>query len=287
MAAVIPFGSALFLFLSAFPAAAQAPLSIQPVRPGVYWAGGGGGANTGIIIGRNEVVVIDAKMTAESARAMLAEIGKLTPNPVKCVVLTHSDGDHVNGLAGFPKGLRIVSHANARGDMEQAFKGANQEALPAWLPNETLAAATKAFDIAGVRIRLLHFGPAHTDGDLVMYLPDHKVAFTGDLIFVGRDPLIHLHKRGTASGLISTLRKLLELDVETYIAGHAAPVSKADIRTLLASLEDKQAKVKALIAQGGTLDEIRKELGAPAPAAGKGGGRPGLIDAIYRDLAGK
>jgi cyclase len=83
------------------------PLSVKLLKDGIYWVEGGAGANTGFRIGRKEVVVIDAKMTADSAREMLAQIGKLTPNPVTTVILTHSDLDHVNGLAGFPKGLTI------------------------------------------------------------------------------------------------------------------------------------------------------------------------------------
>src|ERR1051326_5506842 len=86
-----------------------APLNMMPLRGGAYWMSGGAGGNTGFIIGANGVIVIDAKMTADSAKGMLAEIGKVTPKPVTHVILTHSDADHVNGLAGFPKGLVIRS----------------------------------------------------------------------------------------------------------------------------------------------------------------------------------
>jgi glyoxylase-like metal-dependent hydrolase (beta-lactamase superfamily II) len=60
--------------------------------------------------------VIDAKISAAAARQMLAEIKKVTEKPVRHVVLTHSDGDHVDGLAGFPPHLTIISHTNARRD---------------------------------------------------------------------------------------------------------------------------------------------------------------------------
>ena len=60
--------------------------------------------------------MVDAKISAEAARHMLAEIKKATENPVRRVVLTHSDGNHVNGLAGFPPHLTIISHTNARQD---------------------------------------------------------------------------------------------------------------------------------------------------------------------------
>ena len=262
------------------------PLSAEPLRGGVYRVKGGSGANTGFIIGKKEVIVIDTKMTEESAQAMLAEIKKLTPNPVKYIVLTHSDGDHVNGLAGFPQGLTIVAHTNTRKDMEEAFKDPKTSALLPYLPNETFT-GDRPLNIDGVRMNLLHFGPAHTSGDLVAYLPDQKIAFVGDLVFIGRDPLIHRQKGGTSFGLVQTLQKILALDADTFISGHSDPLTKADIQGLLASIEEKQAKVKALIQQGKSLDEIKSAFGiavAPAP-----GGRrwPSLVETIYLDLAEK
>jgi glyoxylase-like metal-dependent hydrolase (beta-lactamase superfamily II) len=265
--------------LAAFQGPGAAPLTLEPLQPGVYLAKGGAGANAGVIVGKKEVVVIDAKMTGDSATAMLAEIAKVTPNPLKYVVLTHSDGDHVNGLAGFPKGVAIVAHPSSRSDMEEAFK--STPALQPYLPAETTAGKTLPLD--GVRVELLHFGPAHTSGDLVVFLPQQRIAFTGDLLFIGRDPLIHLHKRGTFLGLVATLNKLLALDADTFVSGHAAPVTKTEIKGLLASLEERQAKVKALVDQGKSLAEVKKEFGiADTPQR-----RPGLIDAIYRDLTEK
>ena len=80
------------------------PLVVRQLKPDVYWTEGGNGGNTGIIIGKTGVIVVDAKGSADSAKAVLAEIAKLTPKPVTHVILTHSDGDHVNGLAGISDG---------------------------------------------------------------------------------------------------------------------------------------------------------------------------------------
>ncbi len=261
-----------------------APLKIEPLRDGAYVIKGGSGANVGLIVGRREAIVIDAKMTEESARAMLAEIGKVTPHPVRRVILTHSDGDHVNGLAGFPQGLSIVAHANTRKDMEEAFKDPKFAALKSWLPNQ-LVTDEQQLHIEGVPIRLLHFGPAHTQGDLVVYLPEQRIAYVGDLLFIGRDPLIHRHKNGNSFGLVATLKKLLELDADTFVSGHADPVGKDQIRELVASLEEKQRKIKALVAEGKSLDEIKAAFGvAPAPGPAR---RPGLIEVIYLELTEK
>jgi cyclase len=259
------------------------PLSVKPVRGGVYWVKGGSGANAGFIIGKKEVIVIDAKMAEESSRAMLVEIQKLTANPVKYVVLTHSDGDHVNGLPGFPQGLTIVAHENTKRDMEEAIKDPKMSALLPYLPNQTVT-GDRPLAIDGVRANLLYFGPAHTSGDLVVYLPDQKIAFVGDLAFLGRDPLIHRQKGGTSFGLVQTLKKLLALDADTFISGHNDPLTKADIQGLLTAIEEKQAKVKTLIEQGKSLDEIKSAFGI-ADTSGPGGRRwPSLVETIYLDL---
>jgi cyclase len=258
-------------------------LSAQPLRGGVYWVKGGSGANTGFIIGKNGVIVIDAKMTEESARAMLAEIRKLTPNPLKYVVLTHSDGDHVNGLSAFPQGLTILAHENTKKDMEEAFKDPKLSALLPYLPTETLA-GDRSLNIDGLRVNLLYFGPAHTSGDLVVYLPDQRIAFVGDLVFIGRDPLIHRQKGGTSFGLIQTLKKILALDADTFISGHNDPLTKADIQGSLTSIEEKQAKVKALIQQGKSLDEVKSAFGLTEPPGQAAPRWPSLVEILYLDL---
>ena len=259
------------------------PLKAELIRGGVYLVRGGSGANTAFIVGKREVVVVDAKMTEESAKAMLAEIQKIAARPVKRVVLTHSDGDHVNGLAGFPAGLSIIAHENTKKDMEQAFQDPKWSALRSYLPNEVLT-GDRELDVEGVKIRLLYFGRAHTSGDLVVYVPEHKIAFLGDLAFVGRDPLIHRHKGGNSFGLAAVLKKVLALEADTFLAGHTDPLSRADLEKLVASIEEKQAKVKALVAQGKSLDEIKQALGAADLGGQKGARRPGFIEVIYQEL---
>jgi len=274
--------------LAAICASAQqqpAPVEVVPVRGSAYLIRGGSGANAGLIVAAREAILIDAKMTEDTARAMFEAIRKVTPNPVRRVILTHSDGDHINGLAGFPKEVTVIAHANARRDMEEAAKNPKFGFLSAWMPRE-LVSADKRLDVEGVRVELRHFGPAHTDGDLVVWLPAERVAYVGDLLFIGRDPLIHRHKNGNSVGLVATLKKLVELEADTYVSGHAEPVGKDEIRKLIASLEATQDKVRSLIAQGRSLDEIKAAFGVTgAPATP--GRRPGLVEVIYLELTEK
>ncbi|MFB3827122.1 MAG: MBL fold metallo-hydrolase [Bryobacteraceae bacterium] len=273
----------ILLALAVQQAAAPPPPRAAKLADGVYWVKGGAGANTGFITGKKQVLVIDAKTTPDAARAMLGEIAAVTPNPVTRVVLTHSDGDHVNGLAALPREATVIAHANARKDMEEAFQDAKLAALKPWVPRETVE-DSRTLKVDGLEVRLLHFGPAHTNGDLVVYIPARKIAFIGDLAFVGRDPLIHRHKNGNSFGVVRTLNRLASLDADTFISGHSDPLTKQDLRALAAAFEEKQAKVKELVSQGKSLEEIKTAFGVAGGGAAR---RPGLIEVIYLEITGK
>jgi len=170
--------------------------------------------------------------------------------------------------------------------MEQAFQDPKMSALLPYLPND-VAPGDRPIDIDGVRVSLLYFGPAHTSGDLVVFLPGQKIAFVGDLAFIGRDPLIHRQKGGTSFGLVRTLNRILALEADTLISGHSDPLTKADIRALVASIEEKQAKVKAMLQQKKSLDEIRAAFGA-TDAGGQAARRfPSLAEIIFQELTEK
>jgi glyoxylase-like metal-dependent hydrolase (beta-lactamase superfamily II) len=156
------------------PAAQQPaqPLVVKQLAPDLYWTQGGAGGNTGIIIGKAGVIVVDAKTTPESAKEMIAEIAKLTPKPVTQVILTHSDGDHVNGLAGFPNGVGVIAHEGAKSEMEAALAAGGRGAPPRdRMPAHVIARTGESVTLEGIAIELHHWAPAHTSGDLIVYLP--------------------------------------------------------------------------------------------------------------------
>jgi cyclase len=84
--------------------------TVTKIKDDVYWAQGGVGSNDGIIVGTTGVIVVDTKTTPDSEKEVIAEIAKITPKTVNTAIVTHSDGDHVNGLAAFPAGLSIIAH---------------------------------------------------------------------------------------------------------------------------------------------------------------------------------
>src|SRR4029078_7340172 len=100
---------------------------------------GGAGGNVTVIVGQTSVIVVDAKQTEPGAKDLLAEIAKITPKPVKTALITHSDGDHVNGLVASPAGTKIIAHENNKKEQETALAAGGRGAPPAdRLPNQVL-----------------------------------------------------------------------------------------------------------------------------------------------------
>ena len=286
-------GLAAVAMLAPAQAPAPAPLMVHQLKPNVYWVEGGGG-NSGVIVGDKGVIVVDAKTTPAGGKELLDDIAKITPKPVTAVILTHSDGDHVNGLASFPKGITIIAHENDKKEQEAALSAGGRGAPPAdHLPTQVVAKNKENLKLDGVKVEVLHWAPAHTSGDLVVYLPDQKIVFTGDIIATQLpDPLIHLEKNGSSEGWITTAKGAAALNADQFVPGHGDVQTKAAIQKRVADAEAKRAKIKDLIAQGKSLDEIKTAVGDAPPAQGRGGGRGGpafasFTEVVYKELSKK
>jgi len=270
-----------------------APFMTHQLKPNVYWIEGGGGNST-IIIGDKGVIVVDAKTTPDQGKELLADIAKITPKPVTTVILTHSDGDHVNGLASFPAGITIIAQANNKKEQETALTAGGRGAPPAdHLPTRVVSKNKEDVKIDGVKLELLHWAPAHTSGDLVVYLPSEKIVATGDIIAGNGDPLIHREKNGSSEGWITTVKGIVALNADVFVTGHGNTQTKAEIQDKLASVSAKREKIKELVAQGKSLDEIKTAVDPPQVQgrAGKGGGRgpnfPSFTEVVYQELTAK
>jgi cyclase len=265
---------------------APPPLTMKMLKPDVWAALGGAGGNSTIIIGKTSVIVVDAKQTEAGAKDLLAEIAKITPKPVKTAIITHSDGDHLNGLVAFPEGIKIIAHENNKKEQEAALAAGGRGAPPKdRLPNEVTTKATEKMTIDGVKLELHHWAPAHTSGDLVVYLPAQKIISTGDIVVTNRaddNPNIHFEKNGSTEGWIASVKGMISLNADTYVTGHGDLVTKADLQRKLAATTERRNKIAAMVKEGKKLDEIKAALpdapppGAPARAAtAPAGGAPG------------
>ena len=268
------------------------PLKVTKVKDNVYWVQGGVGSNDGFIVGTTGVVLVDTKTTVDSEKGVIAEIAKVTPKMVNTVIITHSDGDHVNGLAAFPAGLTIIAQENCKKEMEASAGGRNP-APQDRLPTKTYAKTDK-LTADGVHIRLYHWANGHTSGDTIVYLPDEKIVFGGDLLAGAPDrpeTLIHMEKNGSSAGWIENVKGMLGLDADTYLTGHGNMMTKAEVQKKLDLIQDKYNKIKAMVAQGKSLDEVKTSLGEPtaAPAPNPNGAPPfpTLTEVIYKEMSKK
>jgi len=241
------------------------PVRLEKLSDRVYQILGGRGANGGLYIGDNGVLVIDAKMTQESVEETLAAIKKITDKPLKYLINTHSDGDHVNGNKFFPQEVIIIAHENCRREFfhprrdGQPSEWLKPELAP-YLPQLTFRHKMDIY-LGSKKVELWYFGVGHTTGDIVVYFPEEKIAFIGDQIFIGRPQLIHAYKGGNSFAHVKTLSNMLAtLEAELFCSGHAAPVDRQAIKNHIQAMKKFQQKVAALIKKGLPLEEIKKQF---------------------------
>ncbi len=270
-------------FLGLLPVNAQenesAPVTLEKISESVFQLNGGRGSNGGFIVGDNGVLVVDAKMDEASVSQCMELIGQITDLPVRYLVNTHSDGDHIMGNRYFPSTTTFVAHENCREDFfKENFGRASDWDDPAYAPFVPSVTFTEQMNLwLGEELVELHYyGRGHTTGDIVVYVPGEKVAFVGDLYFNGRPQLIHSNKNGNSFEYVRTLNSMLEnLHASTFLSGHSEPAGRDDIERHLLQMVERQEKVLKLKEQGENLEQILAEFQEDESR---------LITSIYQEL---
>ena len=240
----------------AFPQAPTWETELKEVAPNVYayiQAGGPGRdnasvANAGVIVGDHGVAVIDTLTAPIHAKAFIAAIRRVTDKPFTHVFLTHHHGDHINGTQYFD-GAEVISHPYCRDEIVKVGRAAG----PAfWAKREGWADGTEprrivvpgtTFDgkmtyrYGQTVVELWPMVPAHTYGDIVAYLPQHKVLFVGDIGFFYVVPWC---QNAHPSRWIDACRAIDRMDVRTIVAGHGPLGGKAE----LAGMRDYLVRLK-------------------------------------------
>ncbi|MDO9073670.1 MAG: MBL fold metallo-hydrolase [Rubrivivax sp.] len=232
----------VFLGLSVSAQAAQA-LVPRPVAPGVWFVQGeaalGSSANRNFIsnaafvVTAEGVVVIDALGSPVLAEELLQAIRKITPQPVRQVIVTHYHADHIYGLQVFKAaGATVVAHRAAREYLnsdaaQKRLETSRQEFFP-WVdektrlvPADRWIGADTVIELGGERFHVRHAGPAHTPEDLVVFAERAQVLFAGDLVFRGRIPFVG---QADSRSWIDALNGLIALKPRLIVPGHG-PVS--------------------------------------------------------------
>ncbi len=256
------------------------PVQFKKVSDRLFEISGGRGAGGGAYIGHNGVLVIDAKMDKESVDSVIDGIKRIADRPIKYLVNTHSDGDHVTGNRYFPASITFIAHENCRKEFFHPRRDGthsewNEPELAPFVPSITFRDKMDIY-LGSKKVELWYFGVGHTTGDAVVYFPEEKTAFIGDQIFLTRPQLIHSYKGGNSFEHVETLTKMLQaIDAEKFCSGHSEMTDRQGVRNHIDQMKKRQEKVAALIREGKGIEEIKSEFNENEAR---------LIETIYSDI---
>jgi glyoxylase-like metal-dependent hydrolase (beta-lactamase superfamily II) len=271
------------------------------------------GMNVAVQIGKNGVLLVDAP-PADAVPAVMVEIRKLTDKPVRFIINTSADADHVGGNAavvsavvgrevrGAPMGAltglgatlsrpAIIAHTNVLGRMSKAVPAPPAAALP------TTEYFQPSMDFFNGEAIVLSHHQGHTDGDSLVFMRRSDVIVTGDLFTPGRYPAIDVTRGGSVQGLVRALTEILALAVPEAFAeggtkmipGHGRVAEETDVAEFRDMVVIVRDRVQDLVAKKMTLEQIKAakptrdydaEYGASAADADR------FIESIYRSLTG-
>ena len=223
----------------------------------------GAGGNIGLSVGEDAAFIIDDQFAPLTPK-ISAAIAQITPKPVRFVLNTHWHSDHTGGNEPFGKaGAVIVAHHNVRKRMstDQVIDFINLKTKPD--PKDALPIVTFSSDISfhlnGEEIRALHMPNAHTDGDAVVLFTKSDIVHMGDIYFNGFYPFIDYETGGSAAGVVAACDKVLAIatDKTRIIPGHGPLSTAAELKVYRDLVATVAARVKTLVSQGKTLDEIK------------------------------
>lgn len=187
--------------------------------------------NAGFVTDGDTTLVVDTAATEHRARLLrqrIAQSGAATP---RMVVNTHHHGDHTYGNGVFAPEATIIGHAACRRELLAAGRQLHAVWPEVEYGDIRLTPPTVTFTdelsvhVGGIEVRLLHPGIAHTPGDTVVWLPEQRIVFTGDLVFHGGTPFVFM---GSLSGSLRALELLRSLDAATVVPGHG-PVTGPEV----------------------------------------------------------
>src|SRR5262245_44582077 len=295
---------------------AQAPrdLDVLQLRPNFFMVAGAGG-NIGVQIGEDGVVVVDAGAAA-SAPAVVAAIKKLTPQPIRYVIDTSADADHVGGnetlskagqtlftnpgsigvTGDFLGGVASILSAQKVLERMSAPTGRTSPYPVTAMPTETFDDPRKYMYLNGEGIEVLYQPGAHTDGDVLVFFRRSDVVVAGDVLDTNRFPVIDVARGGSINGEIAALNRLVDIAIPSVpivsrdagtliVAGHGRICDQYDVAEYRDMVTIVRDRVRDLKKTGMTLNQVK----AASPARGyirRYGAESAdkFVEAVYQSL---
>lgn len=228
-------------------------LTTVQVSENIYVIRNASSGNVTVLVSDAGVLLIDDKFAMDHD-GIMEHVRRITDQPVRYVINTHMHQDHTGGNALLQaQGADVIASGNARYIMA--------ETQSEGLPNITLDDHLR-IHLGAMPIDLYYFGRGHTDGDIVIHLPEERLVVMGDLFALWGPSLhlIHYGAGGSAREWSRTLERALELDFDTVIPGHSGVTDRATMEGFLADTVRMQEMVREMNRQRRPRDEIRAML---------------------------
>lgn len=217
-------------------------MQIIEVKPGILVIDREGStSNLAMVRTPDGVVLIDTTSNEEEMREVL-RAARVYPDDVFLLIITHADGDHIGGASLFD--CKVVAHKYTAAKMER------MEKIKASQPLQTFEDEAR-IHVGGYRFELYHYG-GHKPDMIVVWLPEQKVLFPGDLVFTGRYPWI---QDGDIPAWIEALKKLPGYGAEVILPGHGKLCGDAEIHLLREYIENTWKRTREHVIQGHSLED--------------------------------
>jgi cyclase len=246
------------------------------------------GGTIAYYISKNNIAVVDAEFP-EQSKHLIDALQKNPGKPFEILINTHHHGDHTSGNISF-KGIvpHVAAHTNSLLNQQRVAREKNTEDQQLY-PDITYG-DTWEYKKMKENIKTYYWGPAHTNGDSVIFFPHANIAHVGDLVFNRRWAFIDRSAGASIKNWIIVLDKIqAQFDNDTlFVFGHAFDPekitgSKADIKAMQDYLKNLLAFVNSQIKAGKTKDEIMKATSIPGVTEWQGDGIDHGLQAAYEE----
>ncbi len=268
--------------------------------------GGWGWSNAGLIADQGDTMLVDTLFDLKLTDEMLATMRRAVPAAakIKTLVNTHANGDHCWGNQCVECAEIVASRACA--EELQGDSTARIEALmrapgrlgdyvrkifgPFDFSGIQVTAPTRTFEreltlsVGGKRVDLIEVGPCHTKGDILVHVPDDKVVFTGDILFIEGHPILWV---GPVQNWIDACDRMLAMDLDVVVPGHGPLTNKAGIRAVKGYLEYVTAEARKRYDAGMPVADAARDIVMDDYSSWGDGERIAVnVTTLYREFAG-